>query len=121
MNIKSIAGGLTLASALLAACSEPVEPPVPGSIIGTVSIEGTGVDGVTVTLEGTTSTTTSAGGAYRFDNVDAGIQTVTISRLPPESDFPEVSISIILEAGQTQVLDFDGSYVRTAAIEMTNR
>jgi len=116
MNIKSIAGSLALASALLAACGEPVDPPVPGSIIGTVSIEGMGVDGVTVTLEGTTSTTTAGGGAYRFDNVDAGMQTVSISGLPPESEFSEVSVSITLGAGQTQILDFNGSYIRTAAI-----
>ncbi|MDE2982957.1 MAG: spondin domain-containing protein [Gemmatimonadota bacterium] len=116
MNIKSIAGGLALASALLAACGEPVDPPVPGSIVGTVSIEGTGVDGVTVTLEGTTSTTTAGGGAYRFDNVDEGMQTVTISGFPPESDFPEISVTFTLGAGQTHVLDFNGSYVRTAAI-----
>lgn len=116
MNIKSTAGGLALATMLLAACGEPVDPPVPGSIIGTVSIEGMGVDGITVTLEGTTSTTTAGGGAYRFDNVNEGMHTVTISGLPLGSEFTELSASIILDAGQTQVLDFNGSYIRTATI-----
>ena len=117
MNIKSIAGILALASALLAACGEPVDPPAPGSIVGTVSIEGMGVAGVTVTLDGTTSITTAGDGAFRFDNLEEGDYTVTISGFPPEAEFSQTSTAtVFVAAGATVTIDFNGSYIRTATI-----
>lgn len=117
MNIKSITGGIVLVSALLAACGEPVDPPVPGSIVGTVTIEGMGVAGVTVTLDGTTSITTAADGAFRFDNLDEGTYTVDISGLPPHSAFSQtLTQTVFLAAGATVTIDFNGSYIRTATI-----
>lgn len=134
MNIKSIAGHRTrtqrrraatmgvalataLAAALVAACGEPVDLPVTGAIIGTVSIEGTGVDGVTVTLDTGPSTTTAGGGAYRFDDLEGGTYSVALTDLPPHGDFSEVgSITVTVPSGQTVILNFDGSYVRTARV-----
>ena len=134
MNIKSIAGhrtctqrrragtmGVALATALVttlaAACGEAVYPPVTGAIIGTVSIEGTGVEGVTVTLDTGLSTMTAGGGAYRFDDLDAGTYSVAITDIPPHGEFEQTSATAtIATIGETVTVDFNGSYVRTARV-----
>ena len=74
----------------LVACDEdddgtttPTTPVVvTGTVSGTVSIEGTGVAGVSVSLVGATSqtATTGSGGGYSFANVDAGSYGVAIFR-----------------------------------------
>ena len=101
----------------LAACEEATPPPPVGSIAGTVSIEGTGIDGVSVNLSNGNSTTTAGGGSYRFDNVEGGAYTVTISGFPSDATFDATSAAAtISSAGQSVTVNFSGAYIRTASV-----
>ena len=111
---------LTLAAMLLVplvACEEGT-PPVPvGTIDGQVSVEGQGVDGVTVTMSTGAATTTANGGRFSFASVDGGTYTVTISNYPADASFASTSQpASIATDGQTATVYFDGTYVRTAGI-----
>ena len=116
-RLKLMAGA-ALVLVPLAACDEGTPPPPTGSIEGQVSIEGQGVDGVTVTLSGGGATaTTSGGGAYRFTDVEGGTYTVTISGYPSDASFDATSASAtIASANQVVRLNFTGSYIRTASV-----
>ena len=95
----------------------PVAPPVTGSITGQVSIEGTGIDGVSVNLSNGDATTTSGGGNYRLDNIEGGAYTVTISGYPSDATFDATSAAATISAaGQSVTVNFTGSYIRSASI-----
>ena len=115
---KYLATAALLVLPILAACGEdPVVPPATGSIAGQVSIEGMGIDGVSVNLSNGASTTTAGGGTYRFDGVGAGAYTVTISGFPADASFDATSAAATIpENGGSVTLDFRGSYIRTASI-----
>ena len=115
---KLLAAATLLVLPVIAACGEDViPPPATGSIMGQVSIEGTGIDGVSVNLSNGASTTTAGGGTYRFDNVEAGPYTVTISGFPADASFDATSApATIGDTGGTVTVDFRGSYIRTASI-----
>ncbi len=93
---------------------------VVGTVTGTVTAEGDGLSGVSVTLSGATSqsATTGSGGTYTFTNVESGSYSVSIDA----SSAPDVSFSqtakttSITTDGQTQTVDFAGQYIRTASI-----
>lgn len=115
-RLKQIAGALMLLVPL-AACDEGTPPPPTGSIEGTVTIEGTGADGVTVTLNDGMTTTTAGGGAYRFAGVEGGAYTVTISGYPSDANFDATQASAtIASANQVVQVNFSGSYIRTSSI-----
>ncbi|NNF37259.1 MAG: carboxypeptidase regulatory-like domain-containing protein [Gemmatimonadetes bacterium] len=113
----------------LAACDEgddvitPVEdPPAVGTVSGTVSVEGTGLAGVTVQLAGATSqsTTTGSNGSYSFANVVEGNYSVTLSGIPGDVVFSSTTTQVsIATDGQVASADFNGQYVRTASILVT--
>ena len=89
---KLLAAATLLVLPVIAACGEDViPPPATGSIAGQVSIEGMGIDGVSVNLSNGASTTTAGGGTYRFDGVEAGAYTVTISGFPADASFDATS------------------------------
>ena len=115
---KYLAAATLLVLPVIAACGEDVMPPPPtGSIVGQVSIEGMGVDGVSVSLSNGASTATAGGGNYRFDNVDQGSYTITISGFPADASFDATSApASIGDTGGTVTVDFRGTYIRTAAI-----
>ncbi|MDE2980289.1 MAG: carboxypeptidase-like regulatory domain-containing protein [Gemmatimonadota bacterium] len=115
---KYLAAATLLVLPIIAACGEDVMPPPPtGSIVGQVSIEGMGIDGVTVSLSNGASTATAGGGNYRFDTVDQGSYTVTISGFPADASFDATSApASIGDTGGTVTVDFRGTYIRTAAI-----
>ncbi len=115
---KLLAAATLLVLPVIAACGEDVMPPPPtGSIVGQVSIEGMGVDGVTVSLSNGASTATAGGGNYRFDTVEQGSYTVTISGFPADASFDATSAPAnIGDTGGTVTVDFRGSYIRTASI-----
>ena len=116
-RFTKLLGAVALLGIPLAACDEPTPPPPVGSIAGTVSIEGTGIDGVSVNLSNGNSTTTSGGGSYRFDNVEGGAYTVTISGFPSDATFDATSAAAtISSAGQSVTLNFTGAYIRTASV-----
>lgn len=113
---------LALAAVLSAACGESTDPPIIGAIQGTVTVEGAGLDGVTVTLGGggAGTATTSGGGNYSFPNLEAGNYTVTISGFPADVEFGQTSGSTtVATAGRAQVIDFGGDYIRTASVTGT--
>lgn len=123
MSRKLLTGcSLALAMALAAACGESTEPPIIGAVQGTVTVEGTGLDGVTVSLTGGASNTatTSGGGNYSFPNLEAGSYTVTISGFPQDVSFDQTSGSTtVATQGRAQVIDFGGTYIRTASVTGT--
>ncbi|TVR57904.1 MAG: hypothetical protein EA421_00210, partial [Gemmatimonadales bacterium] len=80
---------------------------------------GEGVAGVTVTLVGVGSrtTTTGAAGSYVFTGVVAGGYAVQISGFPTGITFSETTrAAAITAAAQEVVVDFQGGWVRTASI-----
>ena len=115
---KLLATAALLALPIVAACGEDVvPPPATGSIAGQVSIEGTGADGVSVNLSNGASATTAGGGNYRFDGVEAGSYTVTISNFPADASFDATSASVTIpENGGSVTQNFQGSYIRTASV-----
>ena len=117
MNRLKLLAAVALLGIPLAACEEATPPPPVGSIVGTVSIEGTGIDGVSVNLSNGNSTTTAGGGSYRFDNVEGGAYTVTISGFPSDATFDATSAAAtISSAGQSVTVNFSGAYIRTASV-----
>ena len=122
MSRKLAACSLALALALSAACGESTEPPIIGAVQGTVTVEGTGLDGVSVALSGAAnaSATTSGGGNYSFPNLEAGSYTVTISGFPQDVSFAQTSgNTTVATQGRAQVIDFGGDYIRTASVNGT--
>ncbi|MGM0669522.1 MAG: MSCRAMM family protein, partial [Gemmatimonadota bacterium] len=96
-----------------------VAPPAVGTVSGTVSAEGDGLAGVSVTLVGATSqsATTGSGGSFSFTNVEAGSYGVTISDIPSGVSFSTTAkTTSITTDGQTVTVDFSGSYIRTSTI-----
>ncbi len=88
-----------------------------GTITGQVSIEGTGIDGVTVTLTNGATTRTSGGGTYRFSDVPAEVYNVIISGYPADAVFERTAeLVIILADGSNHTVNFTGSYIRTSSI-----
>ena len=115
MNRLKLLGAVALLGVL--ACEEATPPPPVGSIMGQVAIEGTGIDGVSVNLSNGNSTTTAGGGNYRFDNVEGGAYTITISGYPSDATFDATSAAAtISSAGQSVTVNFSGSYIRTASV-----
>ncbi len=107
-----------LAAFAFAACDEGgTNVQVEGTISGTVSAEGQGLSGVTVSLSSGASTATDANGNYSFANVPAGTYVVTISGFPADAAFSSTSGSaVVATAGQNVTVDFSGSFVRTSSI-----
>jgi len=104
-----------------AACDEGdevvVPEPVTGSITGTVTVDGAGQAGVTVTLSSGASETTGSNGSFTFSGVEAGAYTVSISGTPSDAAFGTTSqAAVISSAGQVVSLSFEGSFITTSAI-----
>ena len=115
-RLKLLAAAMLLAVPI--ACGDPIDPPPPtGSIDGLVSIEGQGVDAVSVTLSNGASAITANGGMYRFDGVEAGAYTVTISNYPDDASFNQTSAAATIATdGQNVTVNFPGSWIRTSSI-----
>jgi hypothetical protein len=98
------------------ACGVVTPTPV-GSVAGQVVIEGEGIGGVTVDLSNGAQTATTPTGMYRFDHVEGGAYTVTISGYPLDAIFGATSAAAeVAVDGQTVVVDFRGAYLRTASL-----
>ena len=117
-RLKLLAAAMLLAVPIISACGDDIPPPPPtGSIDGLVSIEGQGVDAVSVTLSNGASATTANGGMYRFDGVEAGAYTVTISNYPADASFDQTSAAAtIANDGETVTINFPGTFIRTSSI-----
>ena len=90
------------------------------TISGQVSVEGNGLSGVTVSLQGMGSdeeAMTDNGGQYTFDNLRAGEYQVAISGYDTrEYGFETTSATIRVEHGKTANQPFEGIMLRTASI-----
>ncbi|MYH51349.1 MAG: hypothetical protein F4139_00195 [Gemmatimonadetes bacterium] len=117
-RLKLLAAAMLLALPIISACGDDVPPPPPtGSIDGLVSIEGQGQDGISVTLSNGATVTTANGGMFRFDGVEAGAYTVTISNYPDDASFNQTSAAATIATdGENVTVNFPGTWIRTAAI-----
>ncbi|MXY16865.1 MAG: hypothetical protein F4Y57_07675 [Acidobacteria bacterium] len=87
-------------------------------IAGRVSVEGMGLDGISVTLSGAAdaSTTTDAGGQYSFSGLAAGDYTVTIAVDDPAYVFDSMSRDVTVGDDDAAIVEFDGMHARTASV-----
>lgn len=120
-RVKLLAMATLLAVPMINACGDDAVPPTPtGSIAGQVTIGGQGIDGVTVTLSSGAATTTAGGGAYRFEDIEEGDYTITITDYPAEASFDATSAAATLaHDGEVVTVNFTGSWIGTSAITGT--
>lgn len=85
---------------------------LPASITGTVTANGFGIGGATVTLSGAASMVAMTGNAgdYGFVGLAPGTYTLTVSTPFPNVTFPSPTQTVTLAAGQQLVVNFAGSY-----------
>ncbi len=90
------------------------------AVAGQVSVEGSGLSGVTVSLQGMGADEeqmTDAGGQYTFSNLRAGEYQVAISGYDAdEYGFTTTSATVRVEHGRTANVPFEGIMLRTASI-----
>ena len=90
-----------------------------GSISGQVSVEGMGLDSVTVTLSGAhdATTMTDASGQYAFSGLGGGSYTVSMTN-PSEVKytFEHTSADVMIGNAESTVQNFTGMHTRTASI-----
>ena len=90
------------------------------AVAGQVSVEGSGLSGVTVSLQGMgadNEQTTDAGGQYTFSNLRAGEYQLAISGYDAdEYGFTTTSATVRVEHGRTANVPFEGIMLRTASI-----
>ena len=86
---------------------------------GTVTVENMGLGGVTVRLSGMADaqTATDNNGQYAFTGLRAGTYSVEISGFDSdEVGFGSISSSATVGVGESKIISFDGTYLRTAGI-----
>ena len=91
------------------------------SIQGRVSIEGEGLEGVTVSLTGgpdgvRQTTITDASGRYSFVRLHAGDYGVGISGYPDDYEFEVTSQNVSLGPGETAIVPFEGVSLVTSGV-----
>ncbi len=88
--------------------------------VGTVTVENMGLAGVTVMLSGMADgqTTTDDSGQFSFTGLRAGTYSVEISGFDTnEVSFSSTSGAATVGVGESKVVSFDGTYLRTAGIQ----
>ena len=90
------------------------------TIMGRVTVDATGLEGVTVRLQGMgadESQVTDENGQFIFSNLRAGEYQLAISGYDTEKyGFPTTSATIRVEHGRTAAVPFEGIMLRTASI-----
>ena len=89
------------------------------SLMGMVTVEGTGLPGITVSISGRQEAqmVTDANGQYTFTGLRAGNYTVEISGFDAtDVGFSATSSAVEVAVGESKVWSFDGTYVRESAI-----
>ena len=111
MSNLRLCPAIALLGLSILACDQ-VEPSLPVcKIVGSVAVDGVGIDGVSVTLSTGQSTSTSDGGHFRFDNVVGDRITLTLTGLPSSASFvtgPVIS-TISCTSGGTHTVRFNFS------------
>ena len=87
-------------------------------ISGRVSVEGMGLEGVTVTLSGAADATTmtDVSGQYAFAGLAAGDYMVAISIESDAYVFDETSKARALGDDESMIVNFEGAHARTASV-----
>ncbi len=88
--------------------------------MGTVTVENMGLRGVTVRLSGMadSETATDDSGQYSFTGLRSGTYSVEISGFDSnEVSFSSTSGAATVGVGESKVVSFDGTYLRTAGIQ----
>jgi len=91
-----------------------------GKVEGTVTLDGLGLEGVTVFLEGQLSyqTETPESGGFFFDDLPLGTYQVEIAGLPEHAEFAETRTTVLIQApGQHVRADFQGTVRADASIQ----
>jgi hypothetical protein len=102
----------------------PADPPVDGSVAGSVEVEGAGLPGIQVSLSGPVARTvaTDGGGRFRFDGLGEGSYVVAVVGLPGEAEFPTSTGSVAITRDRpTALVDFPGTWKRDVSIAVTVR
>ena len=107
----------------LAACGDGTteSPPPPGSITGSVAVEGAALAGVTINLTGPaqSSGVSGADGSFIFTDLTPGQYTLAIVGIPAEFQFAQTASMVTVVSGQAASVVFAGEHVRTASITGT--
>ena len=117
----------TTSKSVTIATGESANVPFEGTLLrtagiaGRVSVEGMGLDGVTVTLAGAAekTATTSNGGQYGFAALAAGTYVLTITNPDEVSyafDDANLTRTVVLADDQAAIENFEGTHQRTATI-----
>ena len=90
------------------------------AIMGQVSVEGTGLGGVTVSLQGkgeTREMTTNGAGQFMFEDLRRGDYAIGISGYDDdEYGFDVTSKTVMVPYGETENVPFEGTALRTAEV-----
>ena len=93
------------------------------AIMGQVSVEGTGLGGVTVSLQGkgeTREKTTNGAGQFMFEDLRRGDYAIGISGYDDdEYGFDVTSKTVMVPYGETENVPFEGTALRTAEVRGT--
>ncbi len=105
---SSVVGNVVASDAMMSATDSDGQPDV--------------LAGVTVTLTGDHAMaepqqTDMSTGGYAFTGLRAGTYTVEISGYPEDVKFNEVSMTVEVGVGDVGKANFEGAYIRTAAVE----
>jgi len=88
-------------------------------IIGSVLVDGQAQEGVTVTMSGAASgtTTTNASGAFEFSGLTKGTYTIKISGFADDAEFgSNEATTTIASASSVASVDFSGTFKKTSSI-----
>lgn len=109
---------LAMAVLLSAGCDDGGPVVADGVIEGVVTVEGTGLAGVTVELSGdeTRSTVTDDEGRFRFGEVVEGSYVVTLRGVPSEVSLQTTSRTASVSGDAPVTVEFEGSFIRTASV-----
>ncbi len=118
----------TTSKSVTIATGETANVPFDGTLLRTAGIagrvsldDGTGLDGVTVTLAGAAEMTamTANGGQYSFAGLAAGTYVLSITN-PNETAYnfaeDELQKTVMLEDDQSAIVNFSGTHTRTASV-----
>ena len=118
----------TTSKSVTIATGETANVPFDGTLLRTAGIagrvsldDGTGLDGVTVTLAGAAEMTaeTANGGQYSFAGLAAGTYVLSITN-PNETAYSfaedELQKTVMLEDDQSAIVNFSGTHTRTASV-----
>ena len=111
---SSVVGAVVASDAMMSSSGSDGQPETLAGV--TVTLSGEHVMGEMGEMTIMQETNMETGG-YAFTGLRAGSYTVTISNYPDDVEFEEVSMTLEVGVGEVGQADFEGAYIRTAAIE----